>query len=229
MEKNYTIMFVDDEQNLLMAMKRIFKRSTYKVFLAGSAREALEIMESESVDILVTDQRMPVMTGIELCRRVKDLYPHTIRIILTAYSDMADMITAIDQGEVYGMLRKPINLDQFQKFVERAMDQSRVIDSFQQIVERFNQQGQDYKMQVDYTSGRISIGFGGNSRSLTRDKVACLLKCMSDVKDGDESLALVSTVLARHNGRMSINAEFGSGIRLSVGFDIEDEASVNGR
>lgn len=119
---NNTLLVVDDEPSILSAMKRLFMDSKIDVLTAGDAAEALEILRNKNVDVIVSDQRMPNMTGIELLERVKREYPDSIRILLTGYSDINVAIDAINKGEVYRFITKPWNDRELRATVKLAIE-----------------------------------------------------------------------------------------------------------
>jgi DNA-binding NtrC family response regulator len=106
MEKR-TVLFVDDEGNVLSALKRIFLREPYQTLFAYSGREALEILARSPVHVIVTDMRMPQMSGLELLRTVKKDYPHVIRMILSGDAEIHTLLAAINQGEIFRFIPKP--------------------------------------------------------------------------------------------------------------------------
>jgi signal transduction histidine kinase len=102
----YPILYVDDEpQNLFTFRYAVEDR--FNVLTARSGPEAMQVLEREDVAVLMCDQRMPEMTGIEVCRRAREIKPDTVRIIVTAYADMQAAIDAINQGQVLRYLTKP--------------------------------------------------------------------------------------------------------------------------
>ena len=102
------ILFVDDEPNVLKAMRRLFRKAPWQQSFADSGREALELMEeSGPFDVVVSDQRMPGMTGAELLKEVRTRHPETIRIILSGYADFQSILDAINEGSIYKFLTKP--------------------------------------------------------------------------------------------------------------------------
>src|SRR5919199_6219272 len=117
----YKIMIVADEPANLRLLGRLFRRA-YQVLTAGSGHEALALLEQHDVALLITDQRMPGMTGIELLKRTKEFRPHMVRIILTGYTDVGALVEAINCGEVYKYVTKPWNNDQLRLAVERAVE-----------------------------------------------------------------------------------------------------------
>lgn len=108
MEKpRQTILFVDDEANVLNAMRRTLRKEPYQLFLAEGAAEALDVLEENEVDLVVSDHLMPSMDGLTFLNKVKDLYPHVVRVILTGHADLQMAIKAINEGEVFRFLTKP--------------------------------------------------------------------------------------------------------------------------
>ena len=117
------ILFVDDEANVLTALARTFRGEGYEVQLASSGAEALEIVQSDPPDMVVSDHRMPVMTGVELLTQVREAAPGTIRILLTGYADIQAATDAINLGGVYRFLTKPWNSDDLKITVRQALHQ----------------------------------------------------------------------------------------------------------
>jgi serine/threonine-protein kinase len=105
-ETRARILFVDDEPRILIALKALFRRD-YDVVTAASGEAALEILRQGDVDVVVSDQRMPEMTGVEVLRKAKDLRPRAIRVLLTGYSDLSAILAAINDGEIFRFINKP--------------------------------------------------------------------------------------------------------------------------
>lgn len=115
------ILYVDDEENNLMSFKATF-RLKYNVIIAVSGDEALKIMEKKPIEIIITDQRMPQMTGIEFLEKVLEKYPDPMRILLTGYSDMNAVIDAVNKGKIYHYLAKPWIEDEINMTIARAYE-----------------------------------------------------------------------------------------------------------
>ena len=105
--KNKTILFVDDENKVLMSLRRGLLDEPYNILLAQSGKEALEILRENEVHVIVTDMRMPEMGGLELLRIAKKQYPHIVRMVLSGYMQVTTLLTAINQGEVFKFIPKP--------------------------------------------------------------------------------------------------------------------------
>src|SRR5919206_4696703 len=116
----YKMMIVDDEPANLRLLERLFRRD-YQVLTAASGAEALKLLEQHDVALLITDQRMPGMTGIELLKRTAEFRPHMVRIVLTGYTDVGALVEAINCGHVYRYVTKPWDNDDLRLTVERAL------------------------------------------------------------------------------------------------------------
>jgi len=117
--KKARILFVDDEERIVTALRSIF-RVNYHVFTATNGAEALEFVQKFQPHVVVSDQRMPEMTGVELLRRVKGVAPNTVRMLLTGYSDLAAIVGSINDGEVFRFISKPWDNQEIQKTMAEA-------------------------------------------------------------------------------------------------------------
>ncbi len=115
------ILLVDDEEMVLNALQRLLKNHEWEVLVAGSGAEALEIMAQQPIALIMTDQRMPEMTGLELLREIKTAYPDTVRMVLTGYAEMDVVVNAINQGEVYRFLTKPWKYEELLETVRTGL------------------------------------------------------------------------------------------------------------
>lgn len=122
MEKpQVNILYVDDEVHNLNAFKAAFRRD-FNILVASSASEALVILKSNPIHIIVTDQRMPVMTGIEFLESIIEEYPDPMRMLLTGYSDINAVIDAINKGQVYLYATKPWQEEELRNHILKAFE-----------------------------------------------------------------------------------------------------------
>ncbi len=122
MEKR-TVLFVDDEEKILKSLKRGLLDEPYNTLFALSGKEAIEILQREEVHIIVTDMRMPEMSGLELLRIVKQDYPHIVRMVLSGYTQVTTLLTAINQGEIFKFMTKPWQLEEeFKPAIREAVE-----------------------------------------------------------------------------------------------------------
>ena len=108
-KKSYAILFVDDEKDILKALVRIFRKEDYTLFTANSAAEAWQTLKQETIHVIITDLRMPKITGVDLLKKTKAVYPDIIRIMLTGYADIEAVMEAVNKGAVYKFVTKPWN------------------------------------------------------------------------------------------------------------------------
>lgn len=104
-----SVLFVDDEANVLNALRRSLRKEPYELFFAQGPEEALDLLKEKEIDLVVSDHLMPAMDGLSFLKLVKSLYPGIIRIILTGHADLQMTIQAINEGEVFRFLTKPWN------------------------------------------------------------------------------------------------------------------------
>jgi serine/threonine-protein kinase len=114
------LLFVDDEERVTNALKGVF-RDTYDVVTASSGQQALELARTQAFHVIVSDQRMPGMLGVELLREVKALRPNAVRMLLTGYSDLAAIVGSVNDGEVFRFVSKPWNQDDLQGTIAEAV------------------------------------------------------------------------------------------------------------
>ncbi len=119
----YRILLVDDEENVLNALRRVFRQENYTVITATSGQQALDLLRKEQFNLIISDHMMPSMTGAELLKQVKVLKPEVIRIMLTGHADTAAVMGAINEGAVYKFILKPWNDDDLRVTVALALEQ----------------------------------------------------------------------------------------------------------
>ncbi|MDR3556897.1 MAG: response regulator [Syntrophobacteraceae bacterium] len=119
----YRILLIDDELQVVEALKRGLRKEPYEVVSAGSPTQALEILSSQSFDVVVSDEMMPGMSGSELLGVVCDRYPETIRIMLTGHPDLDTALRAINRGHIYRFLIKPCSAVELGVTIKQALQQ----------------------------------------------------------------------------------------------------------
>jgi len=122
-EQGFNLLFVDDEEGVLHALRRIFLDENYQIFTATTGDKALAIMEKAKVHLVISDHRMPGMTGAELLKEIKLKWPETIRIMLTGYADVQSVMGAVKEGAVYKFITKPWNEEDLRLTVSLALQQ----------------------------------------------------------------------------------------------------------
>ena len=136
LKEQFSILCVDDEPAILSVLRKLLE-DDYNVYTALNGLEALNILNDHEIAVALVDQKMPNMTGIELLTKIKDLYPNTVRIILTAHTEVHDLVDSINMGEIFRHINKPWDADV-------------LIDCIQEAVRKFEQQRAIIKHKDDY-------------------------------------------------------------------------------
>jgi len=146
MDKSITVLCVDDEIDILMVLKRCFRGTGYNVIEANSGHRALEILENTHVDVIISDMRMPCMTGVELLSSIYQKWPHIYRILLTGYADLQALSGAINQGKISCYLEKPWDNKELLAALEVAVEDVLA-----------NRQSAELKDQADELNQRLAL------------------------------------------------------------------------
>jgi len=200
--KHGTLLFVDDEPRVLTSMRSLFRRH-YNVLLANNGQQALNVLKQQEVDVLISDQKMPGMSGDELLAISRSKFPKTIRLMMTGYIDSDSIEKSINQGEVFRFINKPWGIDELNRLVKDAVNASRAPvdeieeqdDSVTDYEERF-QEVLSAKSNLDREKSKAKI----LPQVLVMDRQEALLDQYKDMCEGmtsfvanslEEALALV--------------------------------------
>ena len=121
-QRRHTLLFVDDEPDVLDSLRHQFHRS-YRVLGCTSGKEAIEVLENDDVDLILSDQRMPGMTGDQLLRRARELKPDTIRMLFTGYADIQAVINAVNEGHIFRYILKPWDSAELEGIIRQGVEQ----------------------------------------------------------------------------------------------------------
>lgn len=127
-ESTRTLLLVDDESNILHALERTLRRDGYRILACDDPRQALDVLARESVDVILCDQRMPGMSGVEFLRRAKETHPESVRIVLSGYTDLQFITDAVNEGAIFKFLTKPWDDAQLRAQIQEAFHYKEVHD-----------------------------------------------------------------------------------------------------
>lgn len=150
----YSILYIDDEENNLTSFKSTFRRD-YHIHVASSGEDALEIMEKHHIQVVITDQRMPDMSGIEFLEQIVPLYPDCMRIILTGFSDMEAIIQAINKGNIYRYISKPWNREELKITIDSALEVYNLKAQNKQLIDGLKEANQNLERKVTERTRQI--------------------------------------------------------------------------
>lgn len=145
-DKKPKVLFVDDDEMVLKSIKRATRNENFECFFAQSGIEALKILELDKFHVIVTDMRMPDMSGLDLLKRVFDKYPDVIRIILTGYAQVQNIISAIHTGHIFRYLTKPWKYEEeFLPAIEQGIEYHDLIVERRETLEMLKSQNIELK------------------------------------------------------------------------------------
>jgi len=133
-----TLLLVDDEPNILSSLARLLRKEGYRIFTANGGQEGLELLDREPIDVIVSDQRMPQMTGVEFLSQVKERFPNTVRIVLSGYADFAAVTEAINCGAIYKFFTKPWDDELLRSNLREAFQRFELVWKNEQLVQVFD-------------------------------------------------------------------------------------------
>lgn len=148
-EKKHTVLCVDDEENILKALKRVLRKEDYTLLTANSAEEGLEVLKETPVHLVLSDQRMPGMDGTEFLAEIKELYPETIRIILSGYTEIGSITESINKGHIYKFFLKPWNDENLKLEISKALDQYDLIRANKALTQTIIDQNEELRKAND--------------------------------------------------------------------------------
>ena len=145
LEQKHTLLFVDDEVSITKALQRLFRREGYYILTASSGQEGLALLgkAEKPVSLIISDQRMPQMTGAQFLEKAKEIFPDAIRFLLTGYSDMDAIVDAVNKGEIHRYLTKPWNDDDLLLQVRQGLDQYELVLENRRLLVLTNKQNKE--------------------------------------------------------------------------------------
>jgi len=143
----YSILYIDDEENNLISFKSTFRRD-YHIHVASTGKVGLEIMEKHNIQLVITDQRMPDMSGIEFLEKIVPLYPDCMRMIMTGFSDMEAIIQAINKGNIYRYVSKPWNREELKIIIDSALEVYNLKSQNKHLIEDLKEANQNLERKV---------------------------------------------------------------------------------
>ena len=207
-----TVLFVDDEPQITSALKRALHKEPLRVLQAHSGAEALEILAHEPVDVIVSDEVMPGMTGSELLAQVRELYPEMVRIILTGHASLEATVRAINEGRIYRYLFKPCSERELLEVISTALEEKRNRDLHNALILQAGKIA-SWEWRVGNQSLRCSENMGA-FLNRPAESVLSRLSDLCDTLHPDDGVAL----------RMALE----NSMHLGQGFDLDHRISVNG-
>ncbi|MFH0945070.1 MAG: response regulator [Planctomycetota bacterium] len=169
---HYRILVVDDEPNVTAGLLKVLRKEPYEILSANSAAEALVTLSSQAVQVVISDERMPGMTGAEFLAEVRKRHPLIVRMMLTGHASTEAAIKAINEGEVYRFFTKPCNADELAATIRQALSQYELARRSWSLLREFRSQGK-YIEQLEEEHPGISVVERDTSGAYVVDEQDC--------------------------------------------------------
>lgn len=152
-----TLLCVDDEPNILSALRRVFRPQGYRILVAGSGADGLEILKQKPVDLVISDMRMPSMNGAQFLTRVAEGWPQIMRLLLTGYAEMDAAIEAINNGHIYGYYSKPWEDTELRLGVENALKQKHLAEERDKLLKELALRNNELKALNNDLDAKVQV------------------------------------------------------------------------
>ena len=232
------ILFVDDEENVLRSLKRLFMSEDYTVLTALSGPDGLAVLKEVEVPVIVSDQRMPIMTGAEFLEKSRELSPDSVRIILTGYADVEAAIGAINRGGAYRYVSKPWNDNELLLVIKDAFDKYRLVKENKYLTKLTIQQNDELKKwstELEFYVQQHTIELTNQNKELKKlnaklkNNVSEVLGSLSglielrnrSMRNHSNNVALLSKSIAEEIGLTSLETE-----TIAVGAQLHDIGKI---
>lgn len=159
------LLLLDDEANILSSLKRLFRRDGYEVHATTDPAEAFALLAEQRIGVVISDQRMPTMSGTEFLRQVKKIYPDTIRIVLSGYTDLQSVMEAINEGAIYRFMTKPWDDEALRTAIREAFQNQELVAENA----RLNQEAREIGARLTATNARLEQVIADKSSRIARD------------------------------------------------------------
>jgi FixJ family two-component response regulator len=151
-----TLLLVDDEENVLAALRRVFRNAGYQIVCASSGEVALDLLLTHKVDVIVSDQRMPSMTGTEFLRCAKITHPHALRLVLSGYTELQSVMDAVNDGAIYKFLTKPWDDAQLRANIAEAFAHKEMADENRRLAAALDQSNAELRCANQQLHGLLA-------------------------------------------------------------------------
>lgn len=220
-----TLLFVDDETNILSSLKRLFRPHGYHIVTATGARDGLDILQNQKVDLIISDMRMPEIDGATFLSQVAERWPDIVRILLTGYSDITSTISAINEGRIYKYISKPWEDNDIILSVRRALEQKFLEQERDQLLELTRKQNielQDLNVNLETKVRERTEALHQTMQKLEQSHAALKNSYISSVKVFSNLIEMREGILPGYSRRVADNA-----LRLAKELGMDNEQAQN--
>ncbi|MGE0268950.1 MAG: response regulator [Candidatus Omnitrophota bacterium] len=228
MEKHYTILCVDDEESILNSLKRTLRMKEYTVLTALSGDEGLKILDDNPVDMVISDQRMPKMSGFEFLREVKQKHPACTRIMLSGYSDFESLIKTINEGEIIHYISKPWDNEELKAIIKRTLEKNQMVHHVGTLLENVRRMvnlAEGLQIDTKQEENNLILRISSKDKIVDEKSVYNLIKFLFETLgiEGKETMNVLNNAVSKRNGVIIFNIDLGKGVNLKIEVPSQDQ------
>lgn len=226
-DKQPVILCVDDESGVLSSLERSLRLEKFKVLTALSGAAGLEILKTQPVDVVISDQRMPEMTGCEFLRIVKEKHPGVIRIMLSGYSDFNSLVQAVNEGEIFRFINKPWEPADLKITIQKSLEQKRTVGLICTLLQRMQKipQISDH-VSIDSfkDDGYINVRICDTDKILSQQDINEILNSIFEIflDNKKKDIQLLSQEVTKQNGIITFTINLDKDVVLRI--DLPEKA-----
>ncbi len=211
------ILLVDDEKSILDALYRFCRQRKWEAFRANSGAEGLELLDSKTVDVIVSDMRMPNMDGAEFLAKARDKAPDAVRVLLTGYADMEAVISAVNHAKIYNYLNKPWDDNMLESVINSALDFKQKEDERLRLLDEIEEKNKEL------------AELNGSLEEKVKERTEKLQQALQDIQNSNkkisknfrESLALITSVIEMQDGSKANYTEMIANASVDIAKSLE--------
>lgn len=228
MDKQYTILCVDDEESILNSLKRTLRAKEYTILTALSGDEGLDVLKNNKVDLVISDQRMPKMSGFEFLRQVKEKHPNSTRIMLSGYSDFESLIKTINEGEIIHYISKPWDNEELKAIIKRTLEKNQMVHHVGALLENVRKMvnlAEGLQIDSHQEENNLVLRISCKDKIVDEKSVYNLIKYLFDTLgiEGKETMNVLNNAVSRKNGVIFFNIDLGKGVNLKIEVPAQDK------
>lgn len=221
MDKKATILCVDDEENVLHSIKRTLAMEKYNVLTATSGVEGLEILKTEEVDLVISDQKMPNMSGHEFLKIVRENHPECIRIMLSGFSDFESLVKTVNDGEIIRFISKPWDNKELTNVIRIALEQNMIYQQVRRILNNIRDIAKvvhGMRIETVHENDTIVLKINSEEKITSEEDVYKFLEFLLKTFniEGKEELNILSSSVSRKEKIIIFEIDLGKGVKLRV-------------
>ncbi|MBU1854063.1 MAG: response regulator [Candidatus Omnitrophica bacterium] len=221
MDKKATILCVDDEENVLHSIKRTLAMEKYNVLTATSGAQGLEILKTEEVDLVISDQKMPNMSGHEFLKIVRENHPECIRIMLSGFSDFESLVKTVNDGEIIRFISKPWDNKELTNVIRIALEQNMIYQQVRRILNNIRDIAKvvhGMRIETVHENDTIVLKINSEEKITSEEDVYKFLEFLLKTFniEGKEELNILSSSVSRKEKIIIFEIDLGKGVKLRV-------------